>query len=427
MQRQLMAAMCDAYTKRSDLDQMVYFVMERNLPAIVGDQGLQDVIFEMIRAAAAEGWLDELIDAVIADRPGNRLVKQFTAAHRPAVPAVPAMAVIPVPAPPAAVPHVRPPEPARRTTRHLATRTAVGDGPQPPQREVEAAGAGPVAATDPPMVVVHREPYLMSPALAEVVNAAIAIGRPLLLQGEPGVGKTRLAHAVAYEFGLPLEQIPVDFGTRGRDLLYEFDAVRRLADAQTGHLAPPHAYVQFGPLGRTIVRAMHGRRSVLLIDEIDRSGPDFPSELLRVLENLRFEIAEAPGESYGVPADRPDLRPIVIITNNEERALPSGFLRRCVTHIVEPPDDPATLDQILVLHGIDDPDLRWHAIRVFLRLRAMNLERKPGLSELLDWVAYQQTVGARPANLPLLPSLGMLVKRRADQVAAARAFAFDDG
>ncbi|MEV4137330.1 effector-associated domain EAD1-containing protein [Dactylosporangium sp. NPDC049742] len=419
MQRQLMAAMRDAYTKRSDLDQMVYFVMERNLPAIVGDQGLQDVIFELIRAAAAEGWLDELIDAVITDRPGNRLVKQFAAAHRPDGP------------PTAATPETttsvgrdaRHPEPPRRPRAVPDVRTAVGITPQPPERAIEDAG-GPIAP-EPRTVIVRREPFLWSPALRETADAAIAIGRPLLLQGEPGVGKTRLAHAVAYEFGLPLEQVPVDSGTRSRDLLYEFDTVRRLADAQSAHLAPPHAYVQLGPLGRTIVRAMHGRRSVLLIDEIDKSGPDFPSELLRVLDHLRFEIAEAPGRSYGVPADRPELRPIVIITNNEERPLPSGFLRRCVTHIVEPPDDPATLDHILVMHGVDDPDLRWHAIHVFLRLRAMDLERKPGLSELLDWVGYLRAVGARPADLRSLPQLGMLVKRRADQVAVARAF--DDG
>src|SRR5215470_7930512 len=131
-------------------------------------------------------------------------------------------------------------------------------------------------------VTVFREPYIAGKGLADAVNLAIALGRPLLLQGDPGTGKTRLAHAVAYALGLPLERAHVKSTARAQDLLSTFDAVARLYDVQLGDKAPldgsgrprpddPVNYVRLGPFGRAIVRAQHGRRSVLLIDEIDKA------------------------------------------------------------------------------------------------------------------------------------------------------------
>jgi MoxR-like ATPase len=291
----------------------------------------------------------------------------------------------------------------------------------PPSRLIEDVEAHPIAGTDPPMRVLGPEPYLLTPQLCEAVNVSITLGRPLLLQGDPGVGKTRLAHAVAYHLGLPLEQAHIKSTSRGRDLLYVFDAVRRLSDAQLGGLGAalpdPRTYVRFGALGRAIVRASYGRRSVLLIDEVDKADLDFPNDLLRELDELRFEIDEIPGERHQVPPDRPDLRPVIIVTNNEEKQLPGAFLRRCVFHFVEFPAD--RLDEILTMHGIGDATLREQAIAVVRRLHTMGLHRKPGLSELLDWAECLQADGVDPATLTALPNGGALLKQRADQLKAA--------
>ncbi|GAB3847462.1 AAA family ATPase [Dactylosporangium cerinum] len=310
-----------------------------------------------------------------------------------------------------------------RRSVDTSMRLDVGTQP-PPSRPVEDAEVHPIVETEPPTRVLHREPYLLTPQLCEAVNVSITLGRPLLLQGDPGVGKTRLAHAVAYHLGLPLEQAHIKSTSRGRDLLYTFDAVRRLSDAQLGGLGAalpdPGTYVRFGPLGRAIVRASYGRRSVLLIDEIDKADLDFPNDLLRELDELRFEIDEIPGERHQVPPDRPDLRPLIIVTNNEEKQLPGAFLRRCVFHFVEFPGD--RLDEILAMHGIESAQLRQQAIDVVQRLHAMGLNRKPGLSELLDWAECLQADSVDPATLTTLPNGGALLKQRADQIKAVERF-----
>jgi MoxR-like ATPase len=119
-----------------------------------------------------------------------------------------------------------------------------------------------------------------------------------------------------------------------------------------------------------------------------------------------------------VPDDRPELRPIIFITNNEEKTLPAAFLRRCIFHYVEFPADRTHLDEVLSLHSAGEPELRSAAIEVLLRLRELDLAKKPGLSELLDWVGYLQLAGADPAGLAQLPYAGALLKQRGDQVRA---------
>ncbi|GAA3254769.1 AAA family ATPase [Dactylosporangium siamense] len=288
----------------------------------------------------------------------------------------------------------------------------------PERRDIEVAGeaAGPQPRFEPRL----REPYRASADLEEAVNVAIALGRPLLLQGDPGAGKTRLAHAVSYALGLPLEEAYIKSTSRGQDLLYVYDAVRRLYDTQLGRAATAESdYVRLGPLGRAIVRAGHGRRSMVLIDEIDKADIDFPNDLLRELDQLAFDVPEAHGERHAVPADRPDLRPVIVVTNNEEKALPAAFLRRCVFHHVRFPDAAAELDAILALHGIGDIQLRAEAIDTLLRLRSLDLAKKPGLSELLDWVSYLQAVGARP-GAGRLPFSGVLIKQHADALRLER-------
>ncbi|MEV0570292.1 MoxR family ATPase [Dactylosporangium sp. NPDC050588] len=295
----------------------------------------------------------------------------------------------------------------------------------PDRRDIEAAGS---SGPQPRFESRQREPYRASAELEEAVNVAIALGRPLLLQGDPGAGKTRLAHAVSFALSLPLEEAYIKSTSRGQDLLYVYDAVRRLYDTQLGRgvgrrlgrSAPDERdYVRLGPLGRAIVRAGHGRRSMVLIDEIDKADIDFPNDLLRELDQLAFDVPEAHGERHAVPADRPDLRPVIVVTNNEEKALPAAFLRRCVFHHVRFPDAAAELDAILTLHGIGDVQLRAEAIDTLLRLRALDLAKKPGLSELLDWVSYLQAVGARPGH-GRLPFAGALVKQHSDALRLER-------
>lgn len=306
---------------------------------------------------------------------------------------------------------------ARRT---IDTSVRLDTAPPPAIRSIEDSDADPIAAKDPVMREELAEPYLLGPELCDAVNVAITLGRPLLVQGDPGVGKTRLAAAVAYRLGLPLEQAHIKSTSRGQDLLYTFDAVRRLSDAQLSgllrrELPGAEHYVRLGPLGRAIARAAHGRRSVVLLDEVDKADLDFPNDLLRELDELRFDVAEVGGLSYAVPADRPELRPIIIVTNNEEKALPGAFLRRCVFHYMEFPAERSQLDAILQMHGVDDPALRGASLAVLDRLRAMDLTRKPGLSELLDWVESLRSTGIDPAELRRLPHVGALLKQRDDQ------------
>jgi MoxR-like ATPase len=179
-------------------------------------------------------------------------------------------------------------------------------------------------------------------------------------------------------------------------------------------------------LGRAIVRASYGRRSVLLIDEIDKADLDFPNDLLRELDELTFEVDEAPELHFGVPAERPDLRPIIVITNNEEKALPGAFLRRCIFHYVEFPNTAEELDAILALHGIDRPELRSTAIEVLLRLRELDLAKRPGLSELLDWVGFLDAVRVPVEEIHRLPYLSALLKQRTDQLRAAERLGAED-
>ncbi|GLY92934.1 MoxR family ATPase [Actinoplanes sp. NBRC 103695] len=287
---------------------------------------------------------------------------------------------------------------------------------QPPSRRIEDPRAD--ITPSPPLRTLGPEPYRATEGLQSAVNLAIGLGRPLLLQGDPGVGKTRLAHAVAYALGLPLEIAPIKSTSRGRDLLYTYDAVRRLHDAQLrrrAHDEDVRRYIRLGPLGRVIARAEQGRRSVLLIDEIDKADLDFPNDLLHELDSLAFTIDELPDGEHRVPADRPDLRPIIVVTNNEEKALPGAFLRRCIFHYIEFPGSRADLDEILTMHGVARPELRAAVIDMIGRLRELDLAKKPGVSELLDWAGFLQAVDTPPDQVATLPYPEALLKQRGDQ------------
>jgi MoxR-like ATPase len=290
-------------------------------------------------------------------------------------------------------------------------------------REVEDAEVEPVPEKDPPKKQIYKEPYLPDDKLVEAVNLAIALGRPLLLQGEPGCGKTRLAYAVAYALGLPLEVSYIKSTSRAQDLLYTYDAVNRLYDAQLGadRSREIKNYIRLSSLGRAIARAQYGRRSVVLIDEIDKADLDFPNDLLWELDRLEFRVTEAPDIYYAV-GDNPALRPIVFVTHNEEKALPTAFLRRCIFHYVEFPETEELLQQVLATHQISNQNLSEKAIEVLLELRKLDLSKRPGLSELLDWVGYLKAVKTPVKELEKLPYLGALLKQESDRQRAMEAF-----
>ena len=320
--------------------------------------------------------------------------------------------------------------------------TSISFNPQayedlPPTREVEVLEVEANGSSSVVKTVVQKEPYEPESRLVDAVNLSIALGRPLLLQGEPGCGKTRLAYAVAYALGLPIEEGYVKSTSRGQDLLYTYDAVNRLYDAQLGSSGPRDLkgnplsqrienYVTLGPLGRAIARADvrtdRAQRSVVLIDEIDKADIDFPNDLLLELDLLEFRIAEAPTIRFKAGA-RADLRPIVIVTHNEESELPSAFLRRCIFHYLEFPKSEELLNQILEIHHPESKELRQEAIEVILRLRGLNLQKKPGLSELIDWVGYLDAVATPIEELRNLPYADILLKKLHDQSIANSEFA----
>ena len=253
--------------------------------------------------------------------------------------------------------------------------------------------------------------------LVEAVNLAIYLRRPLLLEGEAGCGKTRLASAVAFELGLPFYFWPVRSTSRGQDGLYRYEAILRLHDVQTAKFEAeasaakkgavkegaataedtavrrdprnPKDYRHLGALGNAFSSV--DRPAVVLIDEIDKADIDFPNDLLTVLDKpWKFEIPET-GETIQA---KPEYIPLVFITSNKEKGeLPAPFLRRCIYCYVDFPDDPERLKAIVRAHykqrEVQPPagGLLDAAVKRFLELRKTGeLFKKPGTSEFLDWV-----------------------------------------
>ncbi len=256
--------------------------------------------------------------------------------------------------------------------------------------------------------------YIADKDLMVAVNAAIALERPLLVKGEPGTGKTELARQVATALGLDMIEWSIKSTTKAQQGLYEYDAVSRLRDSQLGDARVNDVgnYIRQGKLWQAFAA---GRKTVLLIDEIDKADIEFPNDLLQELDRMEFHVYET-GETV-----KASVRPIVIITSNNEKELPDAFLRRCFFHYIRFPDAD-TLTRIVEVHypGIKQALIR-NALTQFYEIRETpGLRKKPSTSEALDWIRLLVAEDVDPADLradpkQALPKLhGALLKNEQD-------------
>ena len=256
--------------------------------------------------------------------------------------------------------------------------------------------------------------YVVPDDLALAVNAAVALGRPLLVKGEPGTGKTELARQVAGSLGMELIEWHVKSTTKAQQGLYEYDAVARLRDGQLGEARVHEVrnYIRHGKLWQAFTSH---QRVVLLIDEVDKADIEFPNDLLQELDRMEFHVYET-GETI-----RALHRPVVIITSNNEKELPDAFLRRCFFHFIRFPS-PEGLAAIVRLHfpGLKE-SLLAAALTQFFEIReAPGLKKKPSTSEVLDWLKLLLAENLGPEDLRRdaktnLPRLyGALLKHEQD-------------
>ena len=227
---------------------------------------------------------------------------------------------------------------------------------------------------------VGTDRYITTADLGMAVNAAITLGRPLLIKGEPGTGKTQLALEVAGALGRPIFEWHVKSTSKAQQGLYEYDAVSRLRDSQLGDpkVADIRNYILRGKLWEAFDSET---QPVLLIDEIDKADIEFPNDLLREIDRMEFYVYET---RELVQARH---RPIIIITSNNEKELPDAFLRRCFFHYIRFPD-AETMEKIVAVHYPNlKKELLAEALGAFYKVRETpGLKKKPSTSELLDWI-----------------------------------------
>lgn len=288
--------------------------------------------------------------------------------------------------------------------------------------------------------------YIPDTGLVDAANVALLLGQPLLLTGEPGTGKTQFAYSLSWELGF---DVPLIFETKSssaaRDLFYGYDTLSRFHAAQTGEGSKESLdYITWHALGIAILQSramvdvepwlpkefLHNgpRRSVVLIDEIDKAPRDFPNDLLNEVENLYFRVPELGNARI---AASEEMRPILILTSNSEKNLPDAFLRRCVYYNIPFPDAKRLAEIVMARVGSfenSDSRLLADALELFFKLRepASGLRKRPATAELIGWLIALREIGA-PADQSLrqngaaaLGSLSSLIKSADDQDTARK-------
>ncbi|MCR4991073.1 MAG: MoxR family ATPase [Lachnospiraceae bacterium] len=251
--------------------------------------------------------------------------------------------------------------------------------------------------------------YVASEELMSAVNVAIALQKPLLIKGEPGTGKTMLAEAVAKSLGKKLIIWNIKSTTKAQDGLYMYDTIQRLYDGQFGEEGVDDIahYIKLGKLGEAFTE---DDQVILLIDEIDKADLEFPNDLLWELDQMEFYIHET---KETIKAKH---RPIVIITSNAEKELPDAFLRRCIFHYIDFPDEELMSEIVKVHYPNVEENLLKNAMDVFYSIRSIkDIRKKPSTSELIDWVNALMINGISIDKIKTeLPFIGVIVKKDED-------------